>query len=111
MKYITTGLVAIAAMSFAFDLKPHERDREASGATPPRMLSPWEWKWEKKTASLDGEVYKEIMLSRYRLSLRDPESAKFRNVVVNLDGSISGLVNAKNGFGGMSGWTEFRYGA
>lgn len=111
MKYITIGFIAVGIASFAFDSEPVERGEGASGKTPSRMLSPLNWKWERKTASLDGEVYREIMLSRYRDTLKDPQSAQFKDVKVNEDGSISGLVNAKNGYGAMSGWQEFRYGA
>ena len=40
--------------------------------------------------------------------LVDPESAKFKDVVVNpIDGSICGKVNARNSFGGYSGYKTF----
>jgi hypothetical protein len=111
MKYIWIGLASVAAISFAFDSKPLEREGGAPETSPSQVLAPWNWKWERKTASLDGQVYRQIMISRYKDTLRDSRSAQFREVVVNPDGSISGLVNAKNGFGGMSGWVEFRYGS
>lgn len=39
--------------------------------------------------------------------LRDPRSAQFRNVYKNEFGYVCGHVNAKNGFGGYTGWTPF----
>lgn len=42
--------------------------------------------------------------------LRDPESADFRDVIVVHKGSdvtVCGSVNAKNGFGGFSGYSDF----
>jgi len=42
-----------------------------------------------------------------RDSLRDPESARFRNVAANPNGSVCGEVNARNGYGGYNGFTAF----
>jgi hypothetical protein len=42
--------------------------------------------------------------------LKDPESADFRDVVVVHKGqwrTVCGEVNAKNGFGGYTGYSEF----
>jgi hypothetical protein len=38
--------------------------------------------------------------------LRDPDSAKFRGIVQR-NGMICGYVNARNGFGGYTGYKEF----
>ncbi len=43
-----------------------------------------------------------------REKLRDPDSAKFRNVSGDkIDGQWCGEVNAKNGMGGYAGWQRF----
>ena len=42
-----------------------------------------------------------------RLELRDPDSAKFRHGKLNNKGEFCGFVNAKNGFGGYTGFTPF----
>lgn len=45
-----------------------------------------------------------------RQQLRDPESAEFRDVRVrhtNGSTAVCGQVNAKNGFGGYTGYTDF----
>lgn len=39
--------------------------------------------------------------------LRDPGSAEFSGVFVSTTGAVCGLVNSKNGFGGMSGAQRF----
>lgn len=39
--------------------------------------------------------------------LRDPESAKFRNVFSPESGVVCGEVNGKNGFGGYEGYKRF----
>jgi hypothetical protein len=41
--------------------------------------------------------------------LNDPDSAKFTKVVVNPDGNVCGMVNAKNRMGGYVGETPFFY--
>lgn len=41
--------------------------------------------------------------------MRDPDSAKFRNLEVNDDGSVCGEVNGRNAFGGMTGFSPFAY--
>ena len=59
---------------------------------------------------VNRELRKVQMLDLYRSSLRDPRSAEFRNVQLLPGGAITGYVNAKNGFGGMSGWQKFQFG-
>jgi hypothetical protein len=41
--------------------------------------------------------------------MRDPDSAKFRNLEVNDDGSVCGEVNGRNAYGGMTGFSPFAY--
>jgi hypothetical protein len=43
------------------------------------------------------------------LMLKDPNSAEFRQVEMGSKGSVCGLVNAKNSFGGFSGFSAFYY--
>ena len=53
---------------------------------------------------------KSIALAQTRVSdaMKDPDSAKFRNVVSTVEGAfIFGEVNAKNSMGGYSGYTRF----
>lgn len=45
-------------------------------------------------------------LELVRQSLRDPASAEFRNIRETTNG-VCGEVNAKNGFGGMTGFEPF----
>jgi len=40
-------------------------------------------------------------------NLFDPDSAKFKQVMVMSNGMIFGLINAKNRYGGYTGWTGF----
>jgi hypothetical protein len=42
-----------------------------------------------------------------REQLRDPESAQFKDVSISHTGAICGQVNARNGYGGMSGFKFF----
>ena len=42
-------------------------------------------------------------------SLRDPNSAEFRNVYANAKNIVCGTVNAKNAFGGYAGFSAFWY--
>ena len=47
-----------------------------------------------------------------RAELRDPDSAQFKNVFVigtGYDKTVCGNVNARNGFGGYTGFTPFIY--
>ncbi len=41
--------------------------------------------------------------------MRDPDSAKFRNVELNSNGTVCGEVNGTNAFGGMTGFQPFAY--
>ena len=42
-----------------------------------------------------------------RKQLREPESAEFRDIKLNSNGIPCGYVNAKNGFGGYTGFKRF----
>ena len=46
--------------------------------------------------------------AKVREMLRDPESARFRNITRH-GGVICGEVNSKNGFGGYAGFANFSY--
>lgn len=46
--------------------------------------------------------------AKVRELLRDPESARFRNITRH-GGVICGEVNSKNGFGGYAGFANFSY--
>lgn len=54
-------------------------------------------------------IKKAIAAVKYRL--KDPYSARFRNVFVGKDQhkTVYGEVNAKNGFGGYTGYSSFVY--
>ena len=52
---------------------------------------------------------KSIAMDAVRNSLIDPDSAKFRNVVVRDRGVVCGEMNAKNKMGGYTGYTKFVY--
>jgi len=41
--------------------------------------------------------------------LKDPDSAQFRNIVILESGTVCGEVNAKNSFGGYTGFDKFYY--
>jgi hypothetical protein len=63
-----------------------------------------------EVARQDDEATAEFGESVVRMSLRDPESAQFlgsRVVRKNGKEGVCGFVNAKNGFGGMSGDRPF----
>lgn len=108
MKYIAVGAAALAVLGFVAEDNPTLRNIAQRGEEALRIEEKTPSPWSRR---LQGEIYKQIMLDRFRGTFREPESVQFRDVTVNPDGSIAGRVNARNGFGGMSGWREFRYGA
>ena len=55
--------------------------------------------------ALDSE--KEYIEIAVKAKLKDPESSKFKNIKLSEDMSFCGDVNAKNGFGGYSGFSKF----
>ena len=57
----------------------------------------------------DGPDYRIIVAGQAMVKdrLRDPSSASFSDVTVSPDDVVCGLVNAKNGFGGMTGNQRF----
>lgn len=65
---------------------------------------------QKEDERLDDEVSTNLALEIVKNRLRDPDSAKFTAVGVIRKGgtkAVCGTVNAKNGFGGMSGAEPF----
>jgi hypothetical protein len=44
---------------------------------------------------------------RVKEMLKDPDSAKFRTEFVGKDGAVCGFVNAKNSYGGYSGFERY----
>jgi hypothetical protein len=44
---------------------------------------------------------------RVKEILKDPDSAKFRTEFVGKDGAVCGFVNAKNSYGGYSGFERY----
>jgi hypothetical protein len=47
-----------------------------------------------------------------REQMKDPASVEFRNVILNAkSGAVCGEVNAKNSFGGYTGFTQFAFGS
>ena len=77
--------------------EPSAPAQEAVVATP-----------EKAEMSLDD--YSLFAAHTLKESLRDPSGVKFRNVVAYRSGevfSFCGEVNAKNGYGGMTGFQRF----
>jgi len=40
-------------------------------------------------------------------SLRDPDSVRYKDVFVSKTGDVCGRMNAKNGYGGYAGYTDF----
>lgn len=66
---------------------------------------------QSEAAAREAKMLDEAKLS-VRESLRDPESAQFRNLRVKEKPSgaiVCGEVNAKNGFGGYEGFERFVY--
>lgn len=49
--------------------------------------------------------------SAVRATLKDPESAVFKDVTVYSEGVVCGAVNSKNSYGAMAGYGNFVYGA
>ncbi|NBX02899.1 MAG: hypothetical protein EBR02_02295 [Alphaproteobacteria bacterium] len=43
-----------------------------------------------------------------KLALKDPESAQFRNLKLDIFGDVCGEVNARNSFGGYTGFKVFQ---
>jgi len=59
-----------------------------------------------KTSYVRPTIHEAVITTAMRSTLRDPESAMFRGIVQR-PGLICGYVNARNGFGGYSGFKEF----
>lgn len=47
------------------------------------------------------------VIAMVKVRLKDPDSAQFRDIKRMNDGNFCGWVNAKNGFGGYSGFAVF----
>lgn len=58
----------------------------------------------------EGEAKLGVAANHFAATLRDPTSAKFRNVVIQRRSGrieICGEINARNGFGGLAGYQPF----
>lgn len=62
-------------------------------------------KWVKSHTT-DKQAIKDA-IRVVKSQLKDPDSAKFKDVLVMKDKSVTGLVNAKNSYGGYTGYTRF----
>ena len=61
----------------------------------------------KKRPGGNDLIRKGIAAVRY--GLKDPKAARFRNVRVGEDSSVKGEVNAKNSYGGYTGFEKFYF--
>lgn len=70
------------------------------------------WSYARATRSEAERLpdYGQQQLERFRQTLRDPQSAEFRDLYASRSDStvdVCGRVNARNAFGGYTGWQRF----
>jgi hypothetical protein len=113
------ALIAVIAISTIAILSTHSDDApsQSSKPSPPQANAAASAKrppGDLREILLDNEVAYSLSRSRDAVlrQLRDPASAQFRNVAVvrakqGLSWAFCGEVNAKNGFGGYTGFVPF----
>lgn len=87
---------------FAFSMPP--KMEEENKKMQEEFLASRE-KWKKQHPTNKSAINAAVILIKN--SLKDPDSAKFKDVKIGENNGVVGLVNAKNSFGGYNGFKPF----